>query len=442
MPISTGSELARELEAFKAMESEVVAASQARFFKEQEDACLAAAETKHFLELEQQRKDQQAVKKHWQENMQEGKLVEKTARHQQRAMGLQQRQQQQVGPLMSCGFQPWPSLFLALLTIGPPVSLRTWSPPRVLECPRLDGDAFYRTHVTIASGRNPAVTDLWDAYDDGHRLDPLHPICWEPLPSLPILHNTNIGALQQELLDMQRHLNSTQLDLETERACNRMATVQTQHLEAQLADLCSLNSEHERMLKNLQVEYELLQGKVRTLADSAAASTASAAQAKAYKVLVVPGYPNPATQIKDLEGVLARYEVELRKSEEGRGKAVDRAIRREVEIGNTSQLIHNLMGTCELFVNVPVPLRILLPPCMKAIWILLLSWVACTPSRVPLKQMPSFVQRWRAIAKSFPSWLTPQIFSASQSALDHLPIRFFAPCPVARGKVPPQHQAM
>jgi len=70
-----------------------------------------------------------------------------------------------------------------------------------------------------------------------------------------------------------------------------MATVQTCHLEAQLADLCSMNSEQERMLKNRQVEYELLQGEVRTLADSAAASAASAAQAKAYNALVTPGYP-------------------------------------------------------------------------------------------------------------------------------------------------------
>lgn len=90
---------------------------------------------------------------------------------------------------------------------------------------------------------------------------------------------------------MQRRLNSTQLDLETERARNRMADVQTRHLEAQLVDLRRMNSEQERMMKNRQVEYELLQSEVRTLADSAAASAASAAQAKAYKALVVPGYP-------------------------------------------------------------------------------------------------------------------------------------------------------
>ncbi|KAE9382510.1 hypothetical protein BT96DRAFT_952139, partial [Gymnopus androsaceus JB14] len=146
---------------------------------------------------------------------------------------------------------------------------------------------------------------------------------------MPVLRTNDVGALQQELLDMQRRLNSAQLDLETERARNRMAVVQTRHLESQLADVRRLNSEQEKMLKNRQVEYELLEGEVRTLADSAAASAASAAQAKAYKALVVPGYPDPAARIEDLEGILARYELELRKSEEGRGVAVDRAIRRE-----------------------------------------------------------------------------------------------------------------
>lgn len=108
---------------------------------------------------------------------------------------------------------------------------------------------------------------------------------------MPVLRTNDVGALQQELLDMQRRLNSAQLDLETERARNRMAVVQTRHLESQLADVRRLNSEQEKMLKNRQVEYELLEGEVRTLADSAAASAASAAQAKAYKALVVPGYP-------------------------------------------------------------------------------------------------------------------------------------------------------
>lgn len=108
---------------------------------------------------------------------------------------------------------------------------------------------------------------------------------------MPVLRTNDVGALQQELSDMQRRLNSSQLDLETERVRNRMAVVQTRHLETQLADLRRLNSEQERMLKNRQVEYELLEGEVRALADSAAASAASAAQAKAYKALVVPGYP-------------------------------------------------------------------------------------------------------------------------------------------------------
>lgn len=108
---------------------------------------------------------------------------------------------------------------------------------------------------------------------------------------MPTLRTNDVGALQQELLDMQRRLNSAQLDLETERARNRMSVVQTRHLESQLADLRRLNSEQERMLKNRQVEYELLEGEVKVLADSAAASAASAAQAKAYKALVVPGYP-------------------------------------------------------------------------------------------------------------------------------------------------------
>ena len=71
---------------------------------------------------------------------------------------------------------------------------------------------------------------------------------------MPVLRNQDIGSLQQELLDMQRRLNSTQLDLETERARNRMSAVQTRHLEAQLADLRRLNSEQERMLKNREVE--------------------------------------------------------------------------------------------------------------------------------------------------------------------------------------------
>ena len=108
---------------------------------------------------------------------------------------------------------------------------------------------------------------------------------------MPVLRTNDVEALQQELSDMQRRLNSLQLDLETERARNRMAVVQTRHLETQLADLRRLNTEQERMLKNRQVEYELLEGEVRALADSAAASAASAAQAKAYKALVVPGYP-------------------------------------------------------------------------------------------------------------------------------------------------------
>ncbi|KAE9384755.1 hypothetical protein BT96DRAFT_1007757 [Gymnopus androsaceus JB14] len=112
---------------------------------------------------------------------------------------------------------------------------------------------------------------------------------WSPVPHwppMPILHNNNVGSLQQELLDMQRHFNSAQLDPKTKRACNKMSVVQTQHLEAQIVDLHCLNSEQERMLKNHQVEYKLLQAEVKTLVDSAAASAASTAQAKAYKAFI------------------------------------------------------------------------------------------------------------------------------------------------------------
>ncbi|KAE9393360.1 hypothetical protein BT96DRAFT_943983 [Gymnopus androsaceus JB14] len=94
VPIPPGSELAQELEAFEAMEAEVASASRAHFFKEQEAACLAAAETKRPLESEQQCKDQRAIKKQWQENMQKGELVGKAARQQQRALGVQQWQKQ------------------------------------------------------------------------------------------------------------------------------------------------------------------------------------------------------------------------------------------------------------------------------------------------------------------------------------------------------------
>ncbi|KAE9385146.1 hypothetical protein BT96DRAFT_1007320 [Gymnopus androsaceus JB14] len=291
VPIPPGSELARELEAFEAMEAEVASASQAHFFKEQEAACLAAAETKHPLESEQQCKDQRAIRKQWQENMWKGELVGKAARRQQRALGVQQWQKQQVGPLTSSGLNipvatshlgpvPTPPMVLPAgapttpsplsRTVAPPspvavpipvplcvlspapsvhsprfsllelpdrwspIPLCTWSPPRVLERPRLDGDAYHRTHTAITSGRDPAVTDLWDAYGDSHRLGPLlsnllgavgeiplfttlFPTASTHLsfflPLMPILQNTNIGALQQELLDMQWHLNSTQLDL-------------------------------------------------------------------------------------------------------------------------------------------------------------------------------------------------------------------------------------
>ncbi|KAE9384918.1 hypothetical protein BT96DRAFT_950227 [Gymnopus androsaceus JB14] len=402
--IPPGSDLARELEAFEATEAQFAAASKAHFFKEQEQARVTAAETKRRLEAEQQRREQREVQEHWEVDMREKERAEKDARREQKRQWKERLRRMLVesksdngrrrlrGMLVDrkndnserlhpqcCVVWVWcrllsllgqshssraysvpvPSVPLPSFSLPPippadlpdhwsPVPRRGWSPARVLERPGLDGDAYHRVHIAIASGDDPAVADLRNAYGDRHRLDLPNPARWEPLPPMPVLRNHDIGPLQQELLDMQRRLNSAQLDLETEWACNRMATVQTRHLEAQLADLRRLNSEQERMMKNRQVEYELLQGEVKTLADSAAASAASAAQAKAYKALLVPGYPDPSARIEDLEDVLSRYEVELRRSEEGRGEAVDRAIRREVEIGNTSQLIHDLMGTCEL----------------------------------------------------------------------------------------------
>ncbi|KAE9386026.1 hypothetical protein BT96DRAFT_1006480 [Gymnopus androsaceus JB14] len=409
VPIPPGLELARELEAFEATEAEVAADSRARFFKEREAARLAAAETKRHLESEQQRRDKRAVKVHWEGDMREKERNEKEARRQRRALRAQQLQQRNIGSSTSQSMAsrvassrleprtlsprsvppppvappgsvstplsppppqapspprdtspiPVPPLISSPVpsehpTFSPltvpsknppdhwsPVSPRSWTPPRVTERSGLDGAAYHRAHLDIASGRDPVMTDLQNAYGDSHQLGPSHP------DSLGTIGELSLSSVPQELLDMQRRLNSAQLDLETERARNRMSVVQTCHLESQLADLRRLNSEQERMLKNCQVEYELLEGEVKVLADSAAASAASAAQAKAYKALVVPGYPDPAARIEDLEGVLARYEVELRKSEEGRGVAVDRAIRCEVEIGNTSQLIHDLLGTCE-----------------------------------------------------------------------------------------------
>ncbi|KAE9383662.1 hypothetical protein BT96DRAFT_1008910 [Gymnopus androsaceus JB14] len=396
--IPPGSDLAQELAAFEATEAQVETASCACFFKQQEDARIAAAKTKRCLEAEQQRKEKRVVKTHWKDDMREREQAEKDthrrqkksqreqaekdARCQQKTLAAQQQQHRQVpssssrdldsqvtrarpsapspppirnSPRLSPAehtsippeFSPLSAPAHPFLEHSSSLPRRTRSPPRFHERPGLDGDAYCRAHAAVASGRDPTIADLQDAYGDSHRLDFPHLVHWEPLPQMPILRNNNVGALQQELLDMQRRLNSAQLDLETERARNRMSVVQTQHLEAQLADLRRLNSEQECMLKNRQVEYDLLEGEVRALADSAAASTASAAQAKAYKLLVVPGYPDPTARIEDLEGVLARYEVELRKSEEGRGVAVDRAIRREVKLGNTSQLIHDLLGTCE-----------------------------------------------------------------------------------------------
>ncbi|KAE9400408.1 hypothetical protein BT96DRAFT_993097 [Gymnopus androsaceus JB14] len=274
--IPPGSDLARELEAFEATEAQNAAASKARFFKDQEDACLAAAETKLRLELEQQRKEN-------------GRFPARPLLPPPLLLLLPLRHP--FLPSTLPHFPPVPAL-----DRWSPVPRRTWSPPRLLERPGLDGAAYSRAHLNIASGRDPAMTDLRDAYGDSQWLNPIHLVHWEPLPPMPVLRTNDVGALQQELSDMQRRLNSSQLDLETER---------------------------ERMLKNHQVEYEMLKGEVRALADSAAASAASAAQAKAYKAL------DPAARIEDLEGILARYEVELRKLEEGRGVAVDRAICRE-----------------------------------------------------------------------------------------------------------------
>ncbi|KAE9396987.1 hypothetical protein BT96DRAFT_996171 [Gymnopus androsaceus JB14] len=316
-----------------------------------------------------------AVKANWEEDLREQEQKEKKARHHKRGLDAQQRQQRHAGSSTSHAISPRPVPTIPVVFPGgqglpptlsppphkvpspPPAAAPTTAPSpalpsippehssTLLEQPGLDGAAYSRAHLDIASGCDPAMTDLWDAYGDSQWLNPIHPVHWEPLPPMPVLRTNNVGALQQELSNMQRRLNSSQLDLETEWVRNQMAIVQTRHLETQLADLCCLNSEQERMLKNCQVEYEMLKGEVRALADSAAASAASAAQAKAYKALVVPGYPDPAARIEDLEGILACSEVELRKSEEGCGVAVDRAICHEVEIGNTSQLIHNLLGT-------------------------------------------------------------------------------------------------
>ncbi|KAE9393261.1 hypothetical protein BT96DRAFT_999577 [Gymnopus androsaceus JB14] len=94
--VPPGSDLAQELEAFEAAEAQVAAASWARFFKEQEEAHLAAAETKRCLEAEQQCKEQQAIKEHWQESMMEKEWDEKDARQQQRALGEQMLKNGQV----------------------------------------------------------------------------------------------------------------------------------------------------------------------------------------------------------------------------------------------------------------------------------------------------------------------------------------------------------
>ncbi|KAE9384053.1 hypothetical protein BT96DRAFT_950835 [Gymnopus androsaceus JB14] len=287
--IPPGSDLARELEAFEATEAQNAAASKARFFKDQENARLAAAETKHCLELEQQRKGKRAVKANWEEDLREQERKEKKAHHHKRGLDAQQRQQRHAGsstshaisprpvptiPVVSPGAQGLPptlsppfrkvpspppaaapttapspaspsvpperSSAFSPLPVPPvpsvpaidrwsPVPRRTWSPPRLLERPGLDGAAYSRAHLDIASGRDPAMKDLWDAYGDSQRLNPIHP------PPMPVLRTNDVGALQQELSDMQRRLNSSQLDLETEWARNRMAVVQTRHLETQLA---------------------------------------------------------------------------------------------------------------------------------------------------------------------------------------------------------------
>ncbi|KAE9393334.1 hypothetical protein BT96DRAFT_999516 [Gymnopus androsaceus JB14] len=283
--IPPGSDLARELEAFEATEAQNAAASKARFFKDQEDARLAAAETKRRLELEQQRKGKRAVKANWEEDLQEQEWKEGT---------LSQKRPVPTIPVVFPGGQglpPTSSPPPRKVPSPPPAAAPTTAPspaspsvllstlPRfppwlsrlsrlLLERPGLDGAAYSRAHLDIASGHDPAMTDLRDAYGDSQRLNPIHP------PPMPILRTNNVGALQQELSDMQRRLNSTQLDLETER--------------------WNMNCLRGRL------------GLWRTVLQPPAAS---AAQAKAYKALVVPGYP--------------------------------------VEIGNTSQLIHDLLGTCE-----------------------------------------------------------------------------------------------
>ncbi|KAE9396309.1 hypothetical protein BT96DRAFT_941742 [Gymnopus androsaceus JB14] len=176
--------------------------------------------------------------------MREGELVEKAACRQQKAQGGQQRPKRQAGSslsnsqvAMSCSraisprLVPTPPVVLSggapLTSSIPPPKAPTplpsaptpilspipllvpsapspmfsplvgqsanpsdrwspvphweWSPPWLLERPGLDGAAYRRAHVDIASGRDPAITDLQDAYGDSHRLDPSHPIRWEPL---------------------------------------------------------------------------------------------------------------------------------------------------------------------------------------------------------------------------------------------------------------------
>ncbi|KAE9399164.1 hypothetical protein BT96DRAFT_994277 [Gymnopus androsaceus JB14] len=297
--IPPGSDLARELAAFEATEAQVEAASHARFFKQQEDACIAAAKTKHCLEAEQQRKEKQAVKTHWKDDMREREQAEKDARRrqkksqreqaekdahcQQKTLAAQQQQHRQVpsSSLRDLDSQVTrarpsapspppirnsPCLSPAEHTSIPPEFSPLSAPPTLflnIRLPFLVGlgllpgftSAPVWMEMLIAGLMLPlrlVVTLLLRTFGT-HMVTA---IVWTfPIwfPQMPILQNNDVGALQQELLDMQRCLNSAQLDLETERACNRMSVVQTQHLEAQLADLPRLNSEQEHMLKNRQV---------------------------------------------------------------------------------------------------------------------------------------------------------------------------------------------
>ncbi|KAE9388888.1 hypothetical protein BT96DRAFT_1003764 [Gymnopus androsaceus JB14] len=178
--------------------------------------------------------------------MQEKEQDEKAAHCQQRALGVSHRHQRQAGSstlggltsrvtmlrlgesviapaLVPLPTPPTPNLPHAatpppvpspihLSTFSPlvdpssnlpdcwsPVPCCLWSPPRILERPRLDGAAYHRAHVDIASSCDPAIANLWDAYGDSHWLELSHPIYWEPLPPMLFFADMPIFWLRLEL---------------------------------------------------------------------------------------------------------------------------------------------------------------------------------------------------------------------------------------------------